>query len=296
MIKVLATILALIQFQMPASSVSQSFSEASLLQVNSPFHRNEENIAPIVKANAAIVVDMETNDILYAKDVYDRLPIASLTKLMTALVITDELSPDKVVEINDEVYTYNGNKSVTVGLRSGDKMDIYNLLHASLIRSGNDASAALAVAGAGTIKAFVEKMNKRVVALGLNDTNFANPVGFDHPDNYSTAFDLSLIAKQAFRRPLVREIMTKEIFTLKDANGRERGTFSNTNHLLNSYLEVLGGKTGTTPEAGQCLFLVIKNDQGHEILIILLGSPNRYQEAKIIADWIFRTYTWAKPY
>ncbi len=295
MIKILVAILTLIQFQMPAPVADQSFSEASLLQVGSPSHRNEENIAPIVKANAAIVVDMETNDILYAKNVYDRLPIASLTKLMTALVITDELPPEKIIEINDEAYTYNGNKSVTVGLRSGDKMDIYNLLHASLIRSGNDASVALAVASAGSIEAFAEKMNERVTALGLNDTHFTNPVGFDHPDNYSTAFDLSLIAKQAFRRPLVREIMTKEIFTLKDASGKERGTFSNTNHLLNSYLEVLGGKTGTTPEAGQCLFFVVKNEEGHEILIILLGSPNRYQEAKVITDWIFRTYHWATP-
>jgi D-alanyl-D-alanine carboxypeptidase (penicillin-binding protein 5/6) len=294
MTKILATILALIQFQVPIAA-HQSFSEASLLQVSSPFHRNEENIAPIVKANAAIVVDMKTNDILYAKDIYDRLPIASLTKLMTALVITDELSPDQIVEVNGEVYTYNGNRSVKVGLRNGDRMDIYNLLHASLIRSANDASAALAVAGAGSIEAFVEKMNERSTTLSLKDTHFANPVGFDHPDNYSTAFDLSLIAKQAFRRPLIREIMTKEAFTLRDADGRERGVFSNTNHLLGSYLEVLGGKTGTTPEAGQCLFFVVKNEQGHEILIILLNSPNRYQEAKVITDWIFRTYTWAKP-
>ena len=290
MIEILATILSLIQMQMPAQG---DFSEASLLQVHSPFQRNEENIAPIIKAKGAIVLDMHTNDILYAKDVHERLRIASLTKLMTALVITDELVPETVTEITSEAFTYNGDRSVTVGLRLGEKWDIYNLLHASLIRSGNDASAALAVAGGGSIPKFVEKMNERAKTLGLKDTSFSNPVGFDHPNNYSTAYELAVIAKQAFRRPLIREIITKEFFTLKNADGKERTTISNTNHLLNSYLEVLGGKTGTTPEAGQCLFFVVKNDQGHEILIILLGSPNRYQEAKVVTDWIFRTYSWA---
>lgn len=295
MVKVFATILSLIQLQMPTVGMHQSFSEASLLQVNIPFEKNEENIAPIVSAKAAIVLDMDTHDILYAKDIHQKLSIASLTKLMTALVVTDELAPDTAVEISPEVFTYNGGGSVTVGLRTGMIMDINNLLHAALIRSANDAAVALAIASAGSIEAFIDKMNARAVTLGLKDTRFANPVGFDHPDNYSTAYELALIAKQAFRKPLIRTIMTKESFTLKDLNGKSFGTFNNTNRLLGSYLEVLGGKTGTTPGAGQCLFFVVKTPQEHEILVILLGSPNRFQEAKAITDWIFRTYHWATP-
>jgi D-alanyl-D-alanine carboxypeptidase len=295
MVKILATILSIIQFQMPLAGTHSSFSEASLLQVHSPFYRNEENIAPVVDARAAIVVDMESSDILYAKDIHEKLPIASLTKLMTGLVVTDELAIDAIVEITPDIYTYNGDKSVRVGLGVGKKMDIYNLLHAALIRSANDAAAALAVANGSSIEGFVDKMNERALALGLHDSHFANPVGWDHEDNYSTAYELALIAKQAFRRPLIRDIITKEHFTLKYADGEVLGTISNTNHLLNSYLEVVGGKTGTTPDAGQCLFFVVKNTQGHEILVILLNSPNRYHEAKVISDWVFRTYSWSEP-
>lgn len=294
MVKFLATLLSLFQLQAPVTAPPYaSFSEASLLSVNVPSEKNQENIAPIVKAKAALVLDMDLHEILYAKDIDDRLPIASLTKLMTALVITDELLPDATVTVTSEAFTYRQKGSVTVGLKEGDTFDAISLLHASLIRSANDATAALAVANAGSLDAFVAKMNARAQSLGLKDTHFANPVGFDHPDNYSTAYELAVIAKQAFRRPIIREIMTKDSFSLFDVSGKSYGTFSNTNDLLDSYLSILGGKTGTTPEAGQCLFFVVETPGEHEVLVILLNSPQRYQEAKAVTDWVFRTYRWA---
>lgn len=292
MLKFIALFFSLLQFQFPVIAGNTFFDEKQLLQVSATFEKNEDNIAPIVQAKAAIVMDMATSDILYAKNIHEQLPIASLTKLMTSLVVTDEMSPDTVVKVTQDAMKFNGNGASTVGLRVGERMDIRNLLHASLIRSGNDAASAMAVGDAGSTESFVEKMNQRAEVLGLKNTHFSNPVGFDQEDNYSTAFELALIAKQAFRKPLIREIMAKESYELHDADGKSRGPISNTNSLLRSYLNIVAGKTGTTPKAGQCLFSVVKNDAGHEILIIVLNSPNRYQEAKIITDWVFRSFTW----
>jgi D-alanyl-D-alanine carboxypeptidase len=296
MIKAFLTLLSLLQLQIPQIAMTASFNEASLLQIHSPFSRNEENIAPIIRAEAAIVMDADSGDILYAKNISEKLPIASLTKLMTTLIAVDALPQDHVVEITRDAFKYNGNGASTAGLRLGEKMDVNNLLHASLIKSGNDAAAALGLATSnGSLDDFVAKMNERTQVLGLRNTHFANPVGFDDADNYSTAYDLALIAKQAIRKPLLREIITKESYELRQSNGKVHGVISNTNRLFNSYLQIVGGKTGTTPQAGQCLFFVVKNDQGHEVLIVILNSPDRYGEAKVVADWVFRTYSWPGP-
>lgn len=164
-----------------------------------------EQPAPLdgIRARSALVIETHSNETLYQKDVWEVVPIASLTKLMTALIVREELDLDTIVEVTKESTDIGGSQ---MGLVPGERIQVRELLQGLLIPSGNDAAYALAIAASGTPDAFVSLMNERVKSLGLESTQFVDPAGLGE-GNVSSAFELAHLAKQVFKDPFLLSVM-----------------------------------------------------------------------------------------
>lgn len=223
-----------------------------------------------VKSRSAVVMDAATGRVLYAKNPELRLMPASTTKLMTALVVLDRVKLDDVVTVSRNAANTAPTRS---GLKAGDKVTIETLLYASLIKSANDASVALAEAVAGSEEEFVRLMNRKTIALGINDTRFVNPNGLPGKGQHITAYDLAMIMRQAIKYPVLKEIMGTRVAEVSTEAGKTIFV-KNTNRLLWSDEELLGGKTGYTRQARHCFVSAAERDK-ETIIVALLGSPTR---------------------
>jgi len=271
------------------SETIENFDEVNLIEVNPIPVLKHESLAPDIKAKSALIMDYNTGLLLYEKNIHDRLPMASLTKIMVAIIILEEHDLDEVVTVESKIDQEVG---VRIWLRQYEKMTVENLLQALLIPSAGDAAIALAEYHSGSVDAFVDVMNKRAKELNLIDTHFKNPIGLDDNDHYSSVYDLAILSKYALHMQTFRNIVRMKKTTIKSVDGRFEHDLRSTNYLLNSYLNILGVKTGTTDAAGQSLINLARNDSGYEIIAVLLNSPNRFQENKSMIDWAFRSYVW----
>jgi len=227
-------------------------------------------------------MDMSTGTILYAKDPERRLPPASTAKLMTGIVAIEKADLNDVVTISKNA---SRTRSLKAGLKKGDKITVEKLLYAALIRSANDAAVALAEAVAGSEKYFVDLMNQRAISLGAKDTKFINSSGLPGPNQYTTALDLSRIMNCALSYPKLKEIFRTPAVELLTEKG-EILFLKNTDKLLWSDEDLIGGKTGYTFTAGHCF--VCAAERGEElIIVVLLGSPSRghlWKETEALID------------
>jgi len=210
---------------------------------------------PGVAAQARVLEDLRSGEYLAGENVSKELPIASTTKIMTALVVLEEADPGEEVTISKNAAAYATPAYSNVGLMPGDTLSVRELLMAALVSSGDDAAYALAehVGGGGEagVDRFVEEMNERARALGLKHTHFENPVGFDARGQYSSAGDLAEMARLAMRNPEFREIVSTGYATI--STPYREIPLTNSNELLFSYGPATGIKTGTTPDAGESL-------------------------------------------
>lgn len=229
-------------------------------------------------AKAAILMEATTGDVLLAHNADQRRPIASTTKLMTVLVALERGDLDDVFSAAD----YNASPVESqIGLRSGERMSVRDLLRAALLPSANDAAATLAVGTMGSIDAFVAEMNRRAQALGLNDTHFANPIGLDDPENYSTAHDLARLAVRLRRYDFFRRTVGLGHATLR--SGSMDRTVQNRNSLVRRVKAVNGVKTGRTRRAGNVLVGSASRD-GVTVISVVLGEPSeRARDADSLA-------------
>jgi serine-type D-Ala-D-Ala carboxypeptidase (penicillin-binding protein 5/6) len=218
---------------------------------------------PVVDARAYLVMNDANGEVLLARNAEDRLPIASITKLMTALVTLDRAEPDEVVRVDPDA---TGVRGSTIRLRAGERLQVRDLLAGALIQSANDAAVALAEHGGD---GFVALMNQRGQALGLRDTRFVRPDGLDIAGHYSTALDVTRLAQAAMREPLIRRLVRQESATI--AGGRTLHTW---NDLLGEFPGVYGVKTGHTSGAGWNQVAVARGN-GVTIYATILGSPSR---------------------
>jgi D-alanyl-D-alanine carboxypeptidase (penicillin-binding protein 5/6) len=223
-----------------------------------------------IQSRAAVVMDAATGRVLYAKNPELRLMPASTTKLMTALVVIEKTKLTDVVTVSRNA----ANTAPTrAGFRAGDKVTIETLLYAALMKSANDAAVALAEAVTGSEEEFVALMNMKALAIGANDTHFINPNGLPGKGQYITAYDLSKIMRHAIKYPVLKEILGTRITEIATETGKTM-YIKNTNKLLWSDEDLLGGKTGYTNQARHCF--VCAGERGNETLIVaLLGSPRR---------------------
>lgn len=243
-------------------------------------------IAPVIEATSALAMDRKSGKILYGKDTDKKLSIASITKLMTALVVREKANLDDVVTVSEDAASVDGTR---VGLVQGEKITVKDLLLTMLIHSGNDAAYALAeFVGDGNVSSFIDLMNDRAKLEGLTNTHFQNPMGFDNEDNYSTAFDLAVLADRVLSDELLRGIVDMPSADIVAVSGQKHHV-DTTNKILGGFLEIKGIKTGTTDQAGTSLVSYATKDN-REIIGVLLQSPNRFNEMKVMLDWCYRAW------
>ena len=241
---------------------------ALLLAVPSALAQTPRSAPGLQGAKAAIVMEATTGDVLLAQAADQRRQIASTTKLMTVLVVLERDDLDDVFSAAD----YNPAPAESqIGLRSGERMSVRDLLRATLLPSANDAAATLAVGTMGSTAAFVTEMNRRAKALGLRDTHFANPVGLDDPENYSTARDLARLVMRLRRYEFFRRTVNLPAATLR--SGSMNRNVSNRNELVRRFDAVNGVKTGFTRRAGNVLIGSATRD-GVTVISVVLGEPS----------------------
>jgi D-alanyl-D-alanine carboxypeptidase (penicillin-binding protein 5/6) len=248
----------------------------------------QEPSAPDVGARAWTLMDVRTGEYLAGENDEKRLPMASTTKIVLALVTLEDANLDEEVVISQEAASYAVPLYSNVGLFAGDTISVRELLTASLVASGDDAAYALAEhLGGGSVEEFVGKMNRRAGELGLEDTHFENPVGFDARDHHSSARDLAKMTRRAFEYPEFREIVAtgETAITTQDRTI----PLVNTNELLFTYTPTTGVKTGTTPAAGPSL--VASGAVGNESYIsVVLDDEERFADTITLLEYGFETY------
>jgi len=258
-----------------------------ILEIHSAPQMVTEFSEPLVGATAAIVTDLNSGRILFEQNIDKKLPIASLTKLMTAIIARENYDLSEIVVVSENA---SRQPPAKVWLQRGEKISVANLLKATLIESGNDAATALAEKIG--VEEFVAKMNSKTIALGLQNTHFTNPVGFDNEANYSTARELALLANYFLRDDFLQKIVKTHKERITDVNEKIVHYLVSTNILFNGYLEIRGLKTGSTDEAGECVIAIAVNPQEKPILALVLNSPNRFQEAKGMLAWAIENWRW----
>ncbi len=242
---------------------------------------------PFPRVAAAYLVQVNGDAApLWAKQATRRLPPASLTKLMTALLLLDAPQPypsQAVVVISRNAARETGTR---LGVRPGERFRLADLLAATVLESANDACHALAEHVAGSEARFVEHMNRRAAELGMRDTHFANACGHDAADHYSTAQDLALLANAALKLPTLSELAALDRRDIATLDGGRAFTLKNRNALIGRYAGALGLKSGYTPRAGKCLIAHARRGKT-SVLLVLLNAPNRWWDATDILDLAF---------
>ncbi len=243
-------------------------------------------IPPQFSAKAVLAMDVDLNKVLYTKNADMRLSPASTTKIMTAIVAQEYYKPADVLVVPAGAMVGGS----TMGLQVGENMTFRSLLYGMLLNSGNDAAYTIAINFPGGFEGFINKMNLKTEQLGLKNTHFENPNGFDNPNHYSSASDLASIAKVAIKDPYLAKIFsTKETSVIAYDKSRSH-VLKNLNQLL-SENGVIGIKTGFTEKAGENFVGLVERD-GHKILTVVLDSNDRFGESKNLMDWVYTNFKW----
>jgi serine-type D-Ala-D-Ala carboxypeptidase (penicillin-binding protein 5/6) len=224
---------------------------------------------------------------LWARDPDTRRPMASITKVMTAIVALEHSSSSDVVTVPREAITVGQSSA---GLIAGEKLTMFELLEALLVKSGNDAAVTIAVHVGGSQDEFVAMMNRKAADLGLTDTHFANPHGLDAPEHYTTADNLAVLARYAMTKPIFADIVRRSKVTI--GKGKRRRTLLSTDLLLGVYKGAIGVKTGNTDGAGYSVVSAAQR-QGVTLYAVVLGTKTdrqRFVDAKALLDWGFAHY------
>ena len=258
------------------------------------FQAGADNIksAPAVSAKSAILIDLEENEILFEKNARERLPMASTTKIMTALVVCDIIELDTVVAIPPSAVGVEGS---SVYLKAGELMSIKDLLTALLLESANDAAEALAIVCAGSVKEFAKRCNEKAQELGLKNSNFTNPHGLFDENHYTTAYDLAIISAHALKNPQIREIVStksaKIPLDVSEENPFGKGVrnLKNHNKMLSTYEGAIGMKTGFTKKSGRCLVSAAKRGD-LTLIAVTLCAPDDWQDHTAMLNYGFENY------
>ncbi len=271
---------------------------ATILLCSLPLSLSAEKVdaavygSPALSAECACLYLPQKDLILYGKQAGKRHPMASTTKIMTALVVIEETEPEEEVVVSPDAVGIEGS---SVYLRAGEHQTVENLLYALLLSSANDAAAALAIYVGGSIEAFAEMMNRKAEELSLADTHFTNPHGLADPEHYTTAEDLARITAAAMEHPLFCEIVATKHKVITTDDGKGARSLSNHNRLLRSYEDCVGVKTGFTRASGRCLVSAAERN-GMLAIAVTLDAPNDWQDHTALLDHAFSHYRGCMPF
>ncbi|MFZ5597697.1 MAG: D-alanyl-D-alanine carboxypeptidase family protein [Bacillota bacterium] len=237
-----------------------------------------------VTADAAVVMDVDTGQVLFQKNAHQKRPIASTTKIMTALLAIEcgRLSETAIVSPHAA-----GVEGSSIYLQAGERLTLEELLYGALMHSGNDACVAIAEQVAGNDKIFVNWMNARANQMGLKNTHFSNTNGLPDKEHLSSAYDLAVVSRYALKNEVFRRIVSSKSHTIKGPAGQRR--LFNTNQLLWSYSGANGVKTGTTSAAGKCLVSSASRD-GRQLVAVVLHSDDRYGDSIKLLNYGFKNF------
>lgn len=252
------------------------------------FGSNEAKTELNLNAKNAILFDRTSKRVLYEKEAYTKVPNASTTKILTAIVVIENCNISEKAEISQKAASVIGSK---VKFRKGDKITVNDLLHGLLLCSGNDAAIALAEHVSGSIEVFCEKMNKKAKEIGAINTHFVTPHGLNQEGHFSTAYDLALLADYALNNPYLANIFSKKTETIYINDVPRK--INTTNEMLHVYEGADGVKTGFTNQAGRCLVTSATNEKGWQLIAIVLGCDTknfRTQDSKKLLDYGFNNY------
>ena len=248
-----------------------------------PEGENGDRVPPYLSASSALLIQGETGRVILEKNSRERRPIASLTKLMTAVLVLERGCLNDWVTVSRRAAATRGS---SLRLRPGQRVLLKSLLLGLLVKSANDAAVAAAEHVSGSEEEFVRQMNQKALALGLRDTHFANCHGLDHPDHYSTAFDMAQLGQYAISWPFLADcVKNKEVAIRLQGLPRPR-ICRNSNKLLRYYWGADGIKTGYTEEAGKCL-VGSASRGGHRLIAVLLNDNERWQDACELFEYGF---------
>ncbi len=255
------------------------------------YHLDFEHAAtkgPRLNLKSALVVNYDNGQVIFARNPDKKRPIASLTKLVTAMVVLDKgVNLDSIQTISKE----DARRSARSRLRVGYELTLRDLMYAALMNSDNRAARALARAASGSTEQFVKEMNRKVKKLGLRNTYFYEPTGLDHR-NVSTAHEVAKILHYAHDYDLIARITSEKSHRVRIQNHKNKYLqMSNTNLLVHSRYKVAAGKTGYIRAADYCLATLIQNKEGERLTLVVLGVPGdklRFREARKLAEWGFK--------
>jgi serine-type D-Ala-D-Ala carboxypeptidase (penicillin-binding protein 5/6) len=236
-------------------------------------HAQETPTKPSIKASALYLVELKSGRVLLEKDATRRLPPASLTKIMTALIALESAPLQEVVKIDRRALVHPS----SLKFQAGEEFLLRDLLTAMLVSSANDACEAIAWHVGGNANKFVAMMNERASALGLKNTHFANACGFDAPGHYSTAADLAKLTEQALQQPIFSMMVRTIVRDIATVDGTRKVSLHSTNELLLDP-DVNGVKTGYTSKAGRCLIASMFKD-GHRLLLVGLNVMDQWEQS-----------------
>ena len=241
---------------------------------------------PSVSAESAVLIDLESQAVLFEHNISKRLGMASTTKIMTALIAAERAELSALVQIPDEAIGVEGS---SIYLARGEALTMEELLLALLLQSANDAATAIAIAVAGSIEAFADIMNERVSEMGLQNTHFTNPHGLYDDEHYTTAYDLAIISAHALKNETIAKIFSTYKATLPISSECQKRVLVNHNKLLKLYRGAIGVKTGFTKKTGRCLVSAAERD-GLTLIAVTLNAPDDWRDHMSMLDFGFANF------
>ena len=234
-----------------------------------------------VSAKSAVVICTDTREVLFEKSAKQKMPMASTTKIMTALILAEQPDLSKTVEVTKQMVTVEGS---SMGLLAGDIVSYRELLYGMLLASGNDAANVTAYVLGGGIEGFAKMMNKKAREIGLENTNFVTPSGLDDENHYTTAYDLALLTSVALKNTAFRTACGSKQAVLYYGNPPYKRTLTNHNKLLGNFDGAIGVKTGFTKKSGRCLVTAAERD-GKGVIAVTLNAPDDWSDHKALLDY-----------
>ncbi|HHW46326.1 MAG TPA: D-alanyl-D-alanine carboxypeptidase [Clostridiales bacterium] len=244
-------------------------------------HNSTAAAMPSVSAQSAIIINAATGTVLGEYNARTRLPMASTTKIMTALILAEQPNLDKTVVTTREMVMVEGS---SMGLKVGDTVSYRALLYGMMLASGNDAANTTAIAIAGSIEEFAKMMNAKAREIGMKDTNFVTPSGLDHKDHYTTAYDLAILTAYAMKNPEFRAAAQSVSAEVYFGNPPYKRYLRNHNRLLTTYDGCIGVKTGFTKKSGRCLVSAASRDN-KEVIAVTLNAPDDWNDHMAMLDF-----------
>ena len=237
-------------------------------------------------AKSAVLIEMQTGEIIYQKNAHERLPMASTTKIMTALCAIESGMLYDTVKIDDRAVGIEGS---SIYLQKGESMKLIDLCYGLMLNSGNDSACAIAYKVSGSIEKFVELMNKKANELGLENTHFDNPSGLDGKTHYTTAYELAKLTRYALGNSIFAKIVSAKTAQIPNTNKKYNRFLKNHNKLLNMYEGCTGVKTGFTRKSGRCLVSSAQRD-GMELICVTLSDPDDWNSHINMFNYGFKNF------